>query len=184
MREMALTVSVKFQSTLSLRRATVAGAKVIPVVPISIHALLAESDDRFSRFWAAYPRFQSTLSLRRATVCNNQIFRKSIYFNPRSPCGERRGWVLLMGMPMEFQSTLSLRRATGVVVVGLGGVAISIHALLAESDASSVMAPPQAGQFQSTLSLRRATFPRHAHGLSSSKFQSTLSLRRATRIVI
>ena len=83
------TVLVPFQSTLSLRRAT--GRKEIAIIRdgISIHALLAESD-----------RF--VLRRREAVV----------YFNPRSPCGER---------PL-------------FVVVTIYQLAISIHALLAESD--------------------------------------------------
>ena len=57
---------------------------------ISIHALLAESDQGcgYCYLWAL--AFLSTLSLRRATAGQNVpfgcIFR---YFYPRSPCGER-----------------------------------------------------------------------------------------------
>ena len=57
--------------------------------------------------------FLSTLSLRRAT-----------------PCGASGGW--RQGL---FLSTLSLRRATGPVEKGQVYYIISIHALLAESDA-------------------------------------------------
>ena len=58
----------KFQSTLSLRRATVGNLSVLIDVGISIHALLAESDPRLP----LHPWGIST------------------DFNPRSPCGERR----------------------------------------------------------------------------------------------
>ena len=80
-----------------------------------------------------------------------------LYFYPRSPCGERRGWTLNINGPMKFLSTLSLRRATKTekrklktlhyfyprspcgerrqgLSEKLGTVLISIHALLAESD--------------------------------------------------
>ena len=106
-------------------------------IAISIHALLAESDLPvfLSGFWAYL--FLSTLSLRRATHCIWILCRQHPDFYPRSPCGERRG--------SSSKSTRCLR--------------ISIHALLAESDAwcMSRKTPVQAA-FLSTLSLRRATF--------------------------
>ena len=56
-----------FLSTLSLRRATTQSQIDARVIPISIHALLAESDTpRLSRV-VPTPIFLSTLSLRRAT---------------------------------------------------------------------------------------------------------------------
>ena len=81
-------------------------------VTISIHALLAESDYSMGR--------------------NEKSFRG--YFYPRSPCGERlRGWTLNINGPI-FLSTLSLRRATFFLGTLFANIAISIHALLAESD--------------------------------------------------
>ena len=84
--------------------------------------------------------------------------RTLLYFYPRSPCGERR----------KHQRQ------------GAGGERISIHALLAESDAGCASGNPARRPFLSTLSLRRATgvpFSRLAYDY---KFLSTLSLRRAT----
>ena len=82
---------------------------------ISIHALLAESDF-FSSVSDSLPAlFLSTLSLRRATA--------------RKPS-------IQVQHPL-FLSTLSLRRATYVPVWALRVTSISIHALLAESDAVS-----------------------------------------------
>ena len=105
---------------------------------ISIHALLAESDQILDDISGAtghfYPRspcgerpslyfndtskkiFLSTLSLRRATNCTSIGRPKRLYFYPRSPCGERR------------------------LIVHIGGdfFDISIHALLAESDPPSI----------------------------------------------
>ena len=59
-------------------------------VSISIHALLAESDHSRTVHLAADAIFLSTLSLRRATGSVRGISSKTVYFYPRSPCGERR----------------------------------------------------------------------------------------------
>ena len=110
---------------------------------ISIHALLAESDgvsdrgissskadfyprspcgERLSswRLCLQTPTFLSTLSLRRATLSAVCTVNQIQYFYPRSPCGERRQFIV-----NAFQLLL-----------------ISIHALLAESDATPP-APPK-----------------------------------------
>ena len=58
---------------------------------------------------------------------------------------------------MEFLSTLSLRRATIHQHLNGAGSLISIHALLAESDAASTATTQATAAFLSTLSLRRAT---------------------------
>ena len=101
---------------------------------ISIHALLAESDPPCCGAGPTSP-----------------------HFYPRSPCGERHSTPFVTGANLSFLSTLSLRRATGELnVTGAPLVhfyprspcgerlsmetlcqvvsAISIHALLAESD--------------------------------------------------
>ena len=102
---------------------------------ISIHALLAESDPPRVIREPATSRFLSTLSLRRATTPLTSRITRRQYFYPRSPCGERPS-----------------RRYLAIL-----GNAISIHALLAESDAvmDNIVFVP--GEFLSTLSLRRAT---------------------------
>ena len=126
-----------FLSTLSLRRATAQIAPFFrnnrnfyPRSPcgerrkikdfvylynfISIHALLAESDGILVFCGPQGSGFLSTLSLRRATAVTTVVVGPSRDFYPRSPCGERRSaWV------QEFPKLY-----------------ISIHALLAESDAS------------------------------------------------
>ena len=64
------------------------------------------------------------------------------YFYPRSPCGERQPeWVALIEIK-EFLSTLSLRRATKLAPFRYYFDVISIHALLAESDARYKATPP------------------------------------------
>ena len=76
--------------------------------------------------------FLSTLSLRRATISAKRETRESIDFYPRSPCGER----------------LHLFASSGV------DFAISIHALLAESD-----------RFQAAdISAKRDFYPRSPCG--------------------
>ena len=103
----------------------------------------------------------------------------------------------------EKHSMLSLRRATFVGLAahrlrnisihallaesdadngdaGNGCDAISIHALLAESDYWLPVRHSRTEAFLSTLSLRRATLIRLQQAVNDMKFLSTLSLRRAT----
>ena len=102
----------EFLSTLSLRRATTPDGRNAERAKISIHALLAESDigspsikwDTVISIHALlaesdFPKrsadsaeelFLSTLSLRRATKTGRALLKKSAYFYPRSPCGERQ----------------------------------------------------------------------------------------------
>ena len=123
-----------FLSTLSLRRATVGQiACGEPITAISIHALLAESDGRtilsgadISDFYPRSPCGERPALCRYAMV-------SAPHFYPRSPCGERRKYMRCV-LP----------------------VLISIHALLAESDATWYTSAPWMA-FLSTLSLRRAT---------------------------
>ena len=125
---------------------------------ISIHALLAESDQNAALAWAENWRFLSTLSLRRATKCGPCMGRElaiSIHallaesdiqryrypkldghFYPRSPCGERRTKTRLFCCPQDFypRSPCGERRGHRGVRGGRR-------------------------KFLSTLSLRRATEP-------------------------
>ena len=105
-----------------------------PGIQISIHALLAESD-----------HFEITIT--------------DIDFNfyPRSPCGERPGAKSHDPGKVLFLSTLSLRRATERRSNKYAPCHISIHALLAESDAYGRINDISRLIFLSTLSLRRAT---------------------------
>ena len=145
-----------FLSTLSLRRATVRCCGQWGLLRISIHALLAESDDR-----------------------QRKRHSHSLDFYPRSPCGERHrqqnrplrhsGFLSTLSLrratifavrPYDapiFLSTLSLRRATYYMQWDITDTVISIHALLAESDPAICQCTAPATIFLSTLSLRRAT---------------------------
>ena len=106
-------------------------------VDISIHALLAESDEPTTRRNDQYNVFLSTLSLRRATGSRPLCARPTRDFYPRSPCGERHNLTQGVFNLFTFLSTLSLRRATVLGLPGWLRVLISIHALLAESDAGT-----------------------------------------------
>ena len=77
-----------FLSTLSLRRATGEHLMVQPVADISIHALLAESDV------SGLPCVPSSQISIHALLAESDAFLygseiHSLYFYPRSPCGER-----------------------------------------------------------------------------------------------
>ena len=87
---------------------------------ISIHALLAESDPGIIFIIFDCWIFLSTLSLRRATTYPSQCRTLARDFYPRSPCGERL--FTLLGTPDTW--------------------AISIHALLAESDLAHLAVRP------------------------------------------
>ena len=146
---------------------------------ISIHALLAESDSKPRRLKSRRCVFLSTLSLRRATIIrqhstpdNGNFYPRSPCgerlkvtsapgradnFYPRSPCGERLDAAWRKNNGKVFLSTLSLRRATPLCCCGFSAGRISIHALLAESDAVQIVIVVVHALFLSTLSLRRAT---------------------------
>ena len=81
--------SIGFLSTLSLRRATETVFALLYEPDISIHALLAESDQRLPHLDIRAPNFY-----------------------PRSPCGERLAQIRYLKLKLGFLSTLSLRRAT------------------------------------------------------------------------
>ncbi len=123
---------------------------------ISIHALLAESDPEYFLAWHCM-----SISIHALLAESDHIVggagNDAIHFYPRSPCGERRACL------------------PACVV----GAPISIHALLAESDTPRVLRHCTTYLFLSTLSLRRATYGR-INDISRLIFLSTLSLRRAT----
>ena len=124
---------------------------------ISIHALLAESDN-----------------------CKMLTRMVQTYFYPRSPCGERRrgrsrplprAGISIHALLAESDARRCKRRTAARP--------ISIHALLAESDHRTLRGRSEFPKFLSTLSLRRAT--RYALvPVGNELFLSTLSLRRAT----
>ena len=128
---------------------------------ISIHALLAESDNGYTLIigeeYYFYPRspcgerpqkgrasvsqrkFLSTLSLRRATADVVPVQYRRQDFYPRSPCGERRQGRVLIFRDFDFYPRSPCGERLAPQPVGQYDGLISIHALLAESDASKVL---------------------------------------------
>ena len=173
---------MEFLSTLSLRRATnpVVDVRRATGTAISIHALLAESDDTL--------------------VTTHVIF--CAYFYPRSPCGERRE----RGLQDHSSTDISIHALLAesdvtVLAVLVTGQDISIHALLAESDSTPYFfcTVPRYFYPRSPCGERRFAFvslqenqyfyPRSPCGerpnimdpnTAAKAFLSTLSLRRAT----
>ena len=159
--------------------------------------------------------FLSTLSLRRATLlivairgivlnfyprspCGERrsaqfLGAESGYFYPRSPCGERQQLCPLLAIRTNFypRSPCGERRSDGFHRGAK--VAISIHALLAESDYIAAAAAGSCPAFLSTLSLRRATkkpwttceiLPISIHALLAESDTTGASLQSPTRISI
>ena len=124
---------------------------------ISIHALLAESDMRKGGTRQSGHKFLSTLSLRRATFEYMQVGTGILFLSTlslRRATGNDLGGRVSQGFLStlslrratvirepatsrddKFLSTLSLRRATTGRILRAKLRPISIHALLAESDA-------------------------------------------------
>ena len=168
-----------FQSTLPLRGATSATNLWHHACMISIHAPPAGSDCFGVSGLALFVYFnpRSPCGERRGTRAVRHRFQD---FNPRSPCGERPVRECALSVVVLFQSTLPLRGATPRPII-----------------------TPTSSRFQSTLPLRGATKPSrrglyeegisiHAplagsddSGESARRiigFQSTLPLRGATNI--
>ena len=150
---------------------------------ISIHALLAESDSTTIITICTVSKFLSTLSLRRATAPAGAGAGSARDFYPRSPCGERLhdGRVNLFGFQHFYPRSPCGERQ------------------------SKKSKTEKRKRFLSTLSLRRATAPRITPTTSRRNFYprspcgerpvakrttdirppflSTLSLRRATHFI-
>ena len=123
---------------------------------ISIHALLAESDKLAHRWAAWYCLFLSTLSLRRATKhlenraqdlaflstlslrrATGPMKKGQVYyinFYPRSPCGERPVTRVASTPTTAISIHALLAESDNARPETRQPCAISIHALLAESD--------------------------------------------------
>ena len=125
-----------FQSTHSLRSATKSGGWRLPDI-----------------------KFQSTHSLRSATGDVFIVPRLFQSFNPRTPCGVRRGCLSLGPGGIRFQSTHSLRSATLIN-----------------------QAKRYTKQFQSTHSLRSATAPDLIHCNSTEQIILCANLPKKTVI--
>ena len=128
-------------------------------IPISIHALLAESDLDYKGICVQNLEFLSTLSLRRATIfaarkAAIRVFlstlslrratwpylfcRRSLsYFYPRSPCGERLPIRSARHVLAHFYPRSPCGERLKIIPGAQRQPPISIHALLAESDSAA-----------------------------------------------
>ena len=123
----------KFQSTLSVRRATQQTRHFQPEFHISIHALREESD------WLDSPdamaAFISIHALREESDADLQSLWRHLGISIHALREESDVQELsLASHPLKFQSTLSVRRATLFSSVPGFSRLISIHALREESD--------------------------------------------------
>ena len=191
-----------FQSTFPLRGTTVAQISNDSADGISIHVPLAGNDcadpahvvgEEISIHVPLAGNDSCQISLR--FLCSISIHvplagndacpgistRRTRYFNPRSPCGERRESVSVLFQKVLFQSTFPLRGTTLPIFYSAAGDQISIHVPLAGNDAirqrvdldvdisihvplagndEAVQRQPLAGhEFQSTFPLRGTTHP-------------------------
>ena len=177
-----------------------------PARIISIHALLAESDQEYIIRNVEALIFLSTLSLRRATSGISAILTNLDDFYPRSPCGERP----LVTTHADLYVCISIHALLAESDIHPPKVdtrtPISIHALLAESDRIAAQTVPA----QTPISIHallaesdfllfryRTTQKISIHALLAEsdvtdsgtfvflpEFLSTLSLRRATALHI
>ena len=151
------TARISFQSTHSLRSATLSRPANGWFHIVSIHALLAECDSPGATPKAPKRGFnpRTPCGVRLEFDGTDKMLKG---FNPRTPCGVRRRQRPGAFCHGRFQSTHSLRSASGREGVHVFHPWVSIHALLAECDQSSLPRPsPGSPLFQSTHSLRSAT---------------------------
>ena len=197
------TTGKSFLSTLSLRRATsafsysflgilyfyprspcgerhLAAQRAVRCYTISIHALLAESDQAtFCHRWDHHISIHALLAESDASNQLEQQEQRDFY--PRSPCGERHNHRSRKQRHRNISIHALLAESDFSGSDWVQEFPISIHALLAESDTGG----------QSCNSTLVHFYPRSPCGErpsasgtlsdTSDVFLSTLSLRRATR---
>ena len=147
--------------------------------------------------------FQSSRSLRTATMLFPSGLMRSLYFNPRGPCGPRLhrrrnppgrdisilavladrddNPALRRTINQLFQSSRSLRTATLPLYAIDNNGNISILAVLADRDILFLGVVILCFIFQSSRSLRTATWYSNCPRAGRRRFQSSRSLRTATR---
>ena len=146
--------------------------------PISIHALLAESDVR-RKYLECIRDISIHALLAESDPGRPPSERAKQNFNPRSPCGERPRSAFWDVDVYIFQSTLSLRRATA----GKRHVVIGDNDFNPRSPCGERRYPPGRTWTNRNFNPRSPCGERLTDvqtACSGPKFQSTLSLRRAT----
>ena len=156
--EGGLKVPGQFQSTHSLRSATMGYTAKWAFGLVSIHALLAECDSTYLFITSKHLRVSIHALLAECDPTNPTRREITKCFNPRTPCGVRQTsssrsttivlfqsthslrsatFVKIWDCPSTmFQSTHSLRSATMDLSTAVDGGNVSIHALLAECDST------------------------------------------------
>ena len=146
----------RFLSTLSLRRATETTLYRVVETQISIHALLAESDN--AHLETRQPCAISIHALLAESDSRAEAISTEVSdFYPRSPCGERLRGEHHANSQQEFLSTLSLRRATNCTSIGRPKRLYFYPRSPCGERLNEIPYQRQINQFLSTLSLRRAT---------------------------
>ena len=151
-------------------------------VRISIHAPRAGSDcnERYRQIPESYFNPRSPCGERRKV--ENAVYCNCLNFNPRSPCGERQRNPRCMSTYITFQSTLPVRERLNPCPLRGYVLAISIHAPRAGSDVLCPLSCRCSRHFNPRSPCgerRRATRSQR----SSARFQSTLPVRGATRSI-
>ena len=169
-----------FQSTLPLRGATCPEKWGSAVLPISIHAPLAGSDQRIPLSVLVAEAFQSTLPLRGAT--DFRLFRiVNVYISIHAPlAGSDAIYCDMSSVNALFQSTLPLRGATLFPCAERMERHISIHAPLAGSDGKRKASITTTSNFN-PRSPCGERLSRREVAAAGNEFQSTLPLRGATK---
>ena len=147
---------------------------------ISIHALLAESDDAMQIIVVVMYAFLSTLSLRRATMTHPRSCNAKPNFYPRSPCGERPGKIRIFDDILDFYPRSPCGERPGCQRPCARPTRISIHALLAESDVNDAINGRNPDFISIHALLAESDKARSKRTNRDIAFLSTLSLRRAT----
>ena len=125
-------------------------------------------------------KFLSTLSLRRATHLAKHPQHKLIFLSTLSLRRATAEIAKTSNADTKFLSTLSLRRATESIGTLRTVKVISIHALLAESDANLPRNQHQRKHISIHALLAESDIAPPSYKLRIYQFLSTLSLRRAT----
>ena len=153
---------MQFQSTLPVWGATPEDFyRVAELQNISIHAPRVGSDWTYIRLSLCVSLFQSTLPVWGATSISMAFFPGMVYFNPRSPCGERpffRSYCI----GHSHISIHAPRVGSDFLLSALREVlAISIHAPRVGSDFCIRIGSADGIEFQSTLPVWGATAKLH-----------------------
>ena len=172
------------------------------MIDISIHALLAESDNNINSSVNTADQISIHALLAESDLLPTRKTPRNWHFYPRSPCGERRRYGCRSAEVSDFYPRSPCGERRTLWQPRIRPLEISIHALLAESDRRSQGSILTHKKFLSTLSLRRATVkddlytitggisihallaesdpPTRSLSMLLAAFLSTLSLRRAT----